>query len=253
VNRPHEPIHFLDVSLSDVEFQLFGRGGLFWPAQAALLVADLHLGKEATFCTGGIPVPRGSSNATLDEIDLMLRQTGAIKLIILGDLFHARSALAQDVIQLLASFLASHRDVEAILVRGNHDLAAGTLPSELPIRCVDPPWKLTGLTLAHFPGAPVADSPLMIAGHLHPAVSISDSVAAARKLPCFYYDDAQRCLTLPAVGHFTGCSMVRRRTGDRVWAVADDQVIELADSQTRSAIGRPHFANAAKSKRRSST
>jgi metallophosphoesterase superfamily enzyme len=40
----------------------------FLPASATLLVADLHLGKAATFRQAGIPVPEGSAQADLARL-----------------------------------------------------------------------------------------------------------------------------------------------------------------------------------------
>ena len=38
---------------------------LFWPAQATLFVADVHLGKAATFRAGGVPLPRGGTRRAI--------------------------------------------------------------------------------------------------------------------------------------------------------------------------------------------
>lgn len=209
------------------DFQALGGGGLFWIAERMLLVSDLHLGKEATFCGGGIPVPRGATQSTLRCVSQMIAQTDAEKLVILGDLFHARSSLADDVRSNFEKFLSDHPDVDTTLVRGNHDDSTGGLPAHWPMRIVRPPWDRGGVTLHHFPGPPSDGSSLRIAGHTHPAFRIGDRIASTGKLPCFHYERATRCITLPAAGRFTGTSAIRPAKGDRVWVIADGQVFEV--------------------------
>jgi uncharacterized protein len=214
------------MDLFDFQFVPIAHGGLFWPSQKTLLVADLHLGKEATFCREGIAVPRGASERTLQRISQMLRETEANCLQILGDLFHARSSLAKDVRALFATFLESHRKVTTTLVLGNHDRAVGVLPSDWPLKILES-GSLQGISLSHFPSAPADECLLTIAGHLHPAVRLRGPAASEGKLACFHFDAARRCLTLPAVGDFTGTVQIHPTAGDRVWITVGDEVKEI--------------------------
>jgi len=66
-------------------------------ATATLLVADLHLGKAATFRSQGIPVPEGSAQKDLARLALLVAATRARRLIVLGDLFHAKSGCTEHV------------------------------------------------------------------------------------------------------------------------------------------------------------
>lgn len=216
------------VTLNRNDFRLLGGCGVYWPAQRMLLVADLHLGKEATFRASGLAVPRGTTDGTLAAIGQMIVETGAERLAILGDLFHARSSLAVNVRQSFSRFLSDHDSVQVTLVMGNHDVATGPLSAEWPLRVVNPPWEVDGVTLSHFPGPPTGDSQICLAGHLHPAVRIGDAISTVGKLPCFYFDTARSCLVLPAIGQFTGTAAVQPTGNDRVWVLADNEVIEVA-------------------------
>ena len=206
-------------------FHPLAKRGLLWSDQGTLLVADLHLGKEATFCRGGIAVPRGATAGTLQMITEMLVESSASTLVILGDLFHARSSLAADIRQSFDEFLKRHRDVHVVLVKGNHDKSTGSLPTHWPMQIVDAPWSVDGVSLAHYPSPPSVGTQLCIAGHLHPAIRLRG--AGERKLPCFYFDADMRCITLPAAGEFTGTAMIRPKTNDRVWGISEDEVVEL--------------------------
>ena len=98
----------------------------FLAATATLLVADVHLGKAATFRNAGIPVPEGSAQADLARLERLVRDTAARRLIVLGDLFHARSGCTQAVFDEFAAARAGMPDTEVLLIAGNHD--GGILP-----------------------------------------------------------------------------------------------------------------------------
>jgi DNA ligase-associated metallophosphoesterase len=209
------------------EFYLLGDGGLWWPDQRVLFVADLHLGKEATFRSGGIAIPRGATEATLDRISRMLNRCQVDRLIILGDLFHARSSLASDVQGSLDAFRGRHEGTQLTLVKGNHDASTGALPPRWRIEIIASQSQCAGITLSHYPGLPLPSSPICLAGHLHPAMRICDNLGPTGKLPCFYFDHQARCMILPAAGRLTGTAVVHPRRGDRAWVIADGETIEM--------------------------
>jgi len=208
-------------------FTPLAKRGLYWSEPKVLFVADLHLGKEATFCREGIAVPRGASERTLKVIAQMLQQTAASQLMILGDLFHAKSSLAADMRDLFESFLLRMTGVHVTLVKGNHDRAVGELPTQWPMTIVESPYLFGGIELSHFPDQATPECELRIAGHVHPAVRLRGGGQAEGKLACFHYDAKHRCLTLPAVGEFTGTKQIRPVGQDRVWVVSEDEVIEI--------------------------
>lgn len=211
--------------------QLLGDRGVFCPAQRSLFVADLHLGKDATFQSYGIAVPLGGTQATLERLARMIRAKQPRQVIILGDLFHARSSLTEQVRTWFADWLEGFSAVDFLLVRGNHDAHLGPLPMSWRLEVVDPPWPNHDRVLVHVPRPAAADERLVLAGHLHPAVRLSDELEISGKFPCFHF--AAGCLTLPAIGEFTGTALVRRQVDDRVWAVIEDQVVPIPEAKTR--------------------
>lgn len=217
----------MDVQIHGIDLQLHSDRGVYWPDQRTLFVADTHFGKDATFRHHGIAVPTGGTDQTLAAISRMMRATGAIRLVILGDMFHARSSLAADVRSSVENFFADHDTVEFVLVRGNHDAQVGSLPRQWPIEIVEPGTTIDGVVMNHHPGD-VAGDELMLCGHLHPAVR----VVGEGKLACFYLSRA--CLVLPAIGDFTGTHAVTPGRGDRVWLVADDEIIEYGRQKLSS-------------------
>lgn len=197
-----------------------------------LLVADLHLGKTATFQRHGIAVPDGSTDGTLKILSERLRQTRAAKLTVLGDLFHARSSLSPRTVKRMESFFAIHPEVAFALVPGNHDVQVGPLPSHWPLQRWADVVQLGRIELSHHAGAVPDSADLRIVGHLHPAVRLNTRLGIGDRVPCFWY--SQGCLTLPAMGEFTGTSLVQPSGDDQVWLIADNEVIPFALKSRRT-------------------
>jgi DNA ligase-associated metallophosphoesterase len=200
----------------------------FLPASATLLVADLHLGKAATFRQAGIPVPEGSAQADLARLERLVHTSAARRLIVLGDLFHARSGCTAAVFDEFAACRARFAATEVLLIPGNHDRSVGRLPAFLGIdSCLrthdEPPF--------HFVHEPAVELPepgrtcFTIGGHLHPTVSIAAPGGDRIAERCFVADaDA---LVLPAFGSFTGGHRMTYAAGMRLWIARDDGVVDV--------------------------
>ena len=77
-------------SFAGETFVASAEGALYWPAQQALLVADLHLEKASWFARLGQFLPPYDSHATLTALADVSRATGVTRLYCLGDSFHDR-------------------------------------------------------------------------------------------------------------------------------------------------------------------
>jgi DNA ligase-associated metallophosphoesterase len=205
------------------EFVLLPERAVWWPAARTLLVADFHLGKAASFRSAGIPMPAGTTTENVDRLERAVAATGAADLVFLGDFLHSAEGRAQKTLARFAAWRGAHRDLAITLVRGNHDDRAGDPPGEWAMRCVDPGERLGPFALVHDP-APVAGA-YALAGHIHPAVRLSERGGQSLRLPCFWF--GPRVGVLPSFGAFTGSALVRPRTGDQVFVVADDEVVEV--------------------------
>lgn len=203
-----------------------GRAALL-PASATLLVADLHLGKAATFRKAGIPVPEGSAQADLARLTRLVHDTAARRLVIVGDLFHAKSGCTDRV---FAEFAATRRQftaTEVVLVIGNHDRTLGKVPATLGIdacvpRLAEPPFHFI-----HEPASPlpVDRTTFTIAGHLHPTISLRAPSGDRIADRCFMAEES--ALILPAFGSFTGGHRVTPAPNLRLWIARDDGVVEV--------------------------
>src|SRR4029450_11523383 len=80
-----------ETTLCGERVRLHPERALHWPGGDALFVADVHLGKAASFRAGGVPLPRGSTQADLARLSSLLERTGARRLVVLGDFLRARA------------------------------------------------------------------------------------------------------------------------------------------------------------------
>jgi DNA ligase-associated metallophosphoesterase len=200
------------------------------PATRTLLVADLHLGKASTFRRQGIPVPEGSAQEDLRRLGGLVRDTAARRLVVLGDLFHARCGCTERVFEEFAATRRAFAGTEVTLVIGNHDHAVGRLPQTLGIdSCVrsldEPP-----LHFVHDAATPLPDLDhdrecFTIAGHLHPTVTLRGPSGDRLTDRCFVADEST--LVLPAFGSFTGGHRLTPEAGMRLWIARDDGVVEV--------------------------
>lgn len=218
----------MKIKIRGEELELLPERALWWPRRRMLMIADLHAGKDAAFRAAAIPIPHKTFAEDLERLSLALRVTGARRLAVLGDLAHHRSGWTEAVRRALRQWRGSHADVAVTLLRGNHDDHAGDPPPELEIECRDGAWELEPFRLAHQPDATAGYA---IAGHLHPSVTLRRKGTPSVSLPCFYFGAAYALL--PAFGRFTGTARIRPKPGERVFAIAGEEVIEIPTSASR--------------------
>ncbi len=212
-------------------WQLRADRTVWWPARRTLIVADLHFGKAEHFRRSGIPVPRGTTRHNTERLDVALQATGAERLIVLGDFFHSKGGVTDDLVEHLIAWRQRWDGLRVINVRGNHDRQAGDPPCEVGIDCVSGPWRdgegggEGGGTVAFAHEPAVMSNAVTWCGHLHPAVMLEGLAHARLRTACFHVQ--VRSATLPAFGAFTGMKIIRPRRGDRVYAVGPGQIVEV--------------------------
>ncbi len=218
------------------------------PAYSQLIVADVHLGKAASFRAQGVPVPDQVTEESLERLSGLIRVSGSSSLIVLGDLIHDRKALS-GLLPIWELWREQHPRLELKLIVGNHDRKAGrsAIEKQLPGLQVHEEKLLDqGLLMAHEADdlidvqtpadaavnapvkAPVNAPVLGLCGHEHPVVLIPDALKAKHiRRPCFYLDHRQ-ILHLPAFGSFTGGHLVSLAQCKRLFIDMVDAVKELS-------------------------
>lgn len=212
-----------EIELAGRPLVLLADKAAYLPDDRCLLIADAHVGKAVSFRKLGVPVPRGTTIDTLVRVTTLVAAMGARQVVFLGDFLHSKYSHAASTLDALARWRDEQPKLELTLVRGNHDDRAGDPPASLGFDVVEEPLQLGGFALCHHPRT-VADA-YVLAGHWHPCVSVGGRAFDRLRLPCFWFGEAVG--VLPAFGGFTGMHPIRRAEGDRVYAVADGQVVSL--------------------------
>lgn len=202
--------------------ELLPERALWWPARSTLAVADLHLGKCASYRASGVPMPEGMVAETLARLHRVVERTNAARVLVLGDLVHSRQGLTPEVDRAFRAFLAE-TPARVSLVVGNHDRQAGVPPAAWTLEHVGESIDESPFRFVHEP-APRAGI-YSIAGHLHPTVALAGGEDRLR-LPCFHF--GPRIGVLPAFSVFTRGVTMACDVGDQVHVIADGEVVGLA-------------------------
>lgn len=217
----------LTIELAGERLTLWAQRAISWPRRRTLLIADLHIGKSAAFRSAGLPTPEAGTQADLARLDSLVEASRAERLIVLGDLLHARAGRAPQTMLAVQEWAlrATSRGVKLTLVRGNHDRSSGDPPPDWGFCAVNGPAIDGPFALCHEPQHCESDH-YTLAGHLHPAAMLDCPSGAALRAPCFWF--GPRVGVLPAFGSFTGSRAVRPANLDRVFVIGDGDVVEVS-------------------------
>ena len=160
------------LSFAGEELVLTEGRAVYWPRERALLVADLHLEKASFFAQHGQPLPPYDSRETLERVALAIRETGARRVITLGDNFHDSKGATRLEPHACGMLEALTRAVDWVWITGNHDIGkdghlaearcGGTLAEEM---------ELSGLILRH--EARSGETRPELSGHFHPRLQLT--------------------------------------------------------------------------------
>jgi DNA ligase-associated metallophosphoesterase len=140
---------------------------LYWPAERALLVADLHLEKASWFAARGQMLPPYDSRDTLERLADAVRITDARRVITLGDNFHDDAGALRLDAHCTGMLEALTRALEWVWITGNHD-------EELPRGfggTIVPELELGGVILRH--EARAGETAPELSGHYHPKLRVN--------------------------------------------------------------------------------
>lgn len=185
---------------------------LWWPAQRALLLADVHLGKGSVLRRAGMAVPTGQTVPDLCRITQLIGFYRARQVVVLGDLVHGAAPPDAPWITQTQDWRRHHANVRMRLVAGNHDrhFDVGVLGFEV----IAEELAYSPFVLRHCPGG--SPRGYVLAGHIHPGITVRDGWRRHR-LPAFRFD--RHGGLLPAFGSLTGLHETRAGASERIIAV----------------------------------
>ncbi|PZU12695.1 MAG: ligase-associated DNA damage response endonuclease PdeM [Sphingobium sp.] len=183
------------LSFAGRDFLALPEAALYWPAEQALLVADLHFEKASWFARFGQFLPPHDSAATLDLIETLVARTGARQVWSLGDSFHDAEGAARLDTRSRDRLAALTARCEWVWITGNHDAGVAAMPGGR--RVVEA--EVAGIRLRH--QADPADPMPEISGHFHPKLRLS---LRGRHVSRRCFVGSATKLILPALGALTG-------------------------------------------------
>ncbi len=188
------------LSFANHEFLLTEDRALYWPAERALLVADLHLEKASYYAQHGQMLPPYDSRDTLERVACAIRETGARRVLTLGDNFHDDAGPERLEPHAAGMLAALTRVVDWVWVTGNHDAGldarvGGTVADEL---------EIAGMVLRH--KAMAGEMRPEFSGHFHPKLSVTVRQKHIRRACAVVSRNAGGSgrIILPAFGTLTG-------------------------------------------------
>lgn len=211
----------MQITLAKITLLLLPECDVFLPASRSLVIADVHLGKSATFRTRGIPIPEGDTADDLARLDMLIKFHEPAELIIAGDLVHAADGLTPHIVGKLRAWL-DELSIPVILTEGNHDRKS-RIP-DLPLKIVRD-HSIGELTITHDP-ADLPPDRAGLAGHHHPAHRVTISHREHHRFKGFHLRHPHH-LILPAFSQFTGTHPIVPTANDRFFAITPGKCHEI--------------------------
>lgn len=208
--------NFFNIQIKEHNFVLSSTKTLFWKNKSTLLLSDLHLGKTENFINNHIQSTY-NINLDLQNLQRAIKQFNIKRVIILGDLFHARTIVDKE------SFKKFLKDLKLriVLVLGNHDILDVNEYLNLGI---DEVYNTYSEDMFYFSHKPEENDLFNIYGHLHPGVQLKGIANQKLKLACFYQKGESFCL--PAFGGLTGKHIVIPSKNSQVYIITEGGVIK---------------------------
>jgi len=209
-----------DIRFGNEILTLTNQRVLFWEAEEALILSDIHIGKTAHFQQHGIAVPDNILLKDLQRLKALIVNFNPKKILVVGDLFHAEYNQNFDV---FIQWMQQFDGLEKILIRGNHDRFSTQFYENLGFH-TKKQQAYNALVFVH-DAVKVSAGKHYISGHIHPGVRIKMKGRQYLKLPCFQVNPQQ--LILPAFSLFTGLNTRSTLEGSVNYAFTEDAILEL--------------------------
>lgn len=226
------PPHEVSLTIAGSPVVLRGDRSMYWPERRWLVVADLHLGKAESLRRDGIALPDAVMEADLARLQLAVAETGATRLLVLGDLVHDAPGLTSRMVARVAAWRAT-LDCDVALIPGNHDRHVAELPGSWRVERLAPDIEEAPFRFSHDPLMVVAGEGALFGwhGHVHPVRTVRGGVDRAR-VPVFALHD--RAAILPAFSTLTGGGECSPDVWSRQWGVVEGRLVALSPTPART-------------------
>ncbi|WP_257298815.1 metallophosphoesterase [Haloarchaeobius sp. FL176] len=155
-----------------------GDRSVYLPADDALVVSDIHLGRAHA---SNVEFPLNERQDTLDRIGALLDRFDPETVVFAGDVLHRFDAVPVPVRESLDALVSTVRDsgAEPVLVRGNHDRQLDRVASQ---HVHDALELDSGTVVCHGHEEPPVTGDRYVVGHDHPVLEVE-----GQRHPCLLY------------------------------------------------------------------
>lgn len=184
----------------------FADRAVFLPEANALVLADLHIGRDAT---SSVSLPLGEQEDLTSRFDALLTKFSPEEVVLAGDVLHAFDRIPEEAKKTFTDLEQRANDAESdfVAVRGNHD----KLLSQL-VDCPDEHRLADGTLVCHGHEESDSTAPRYIIGHDHPAIAIE-----GKRRPCYLWGQEifrdSDVLVLPAFTRLASGAVVNGMRG----------------------------------------
>lgn len=185
---------------------------VWYASKDVIILADLHLGLEASLRDEGYSVPRIQKDRILERLSTIMDKYQPITVVVNGDLKHSFGKNSgEEFYDLLDIVDFINEQSELVIVRGNHDNFLKSITEKRGIVFYEDYMILDDITITHGHKR-VEDHDILIIGHEHPSLKIRDEMGSLVKIPCFLYNDNEKVIVLSAFSPFSeGRDMISAR------------------------------------------
>jgi putative SbcD/Mre11-related phosphoesterase len=198
----------------------FRDRAVYLPGEDALVVADLHVGRDAA---SQLELPLGEREDLTGRLADLLADFDPAEVVVAGDLLHAFDRVPEGVEETVAALGRTVADVGArlVAVEGNHDSMLASVTESLGTEVRDE-YRIGSTVVHHGHAEPEADADRYVVGHDHPAIEIEGT-----RHPCLLYGPGTYrgadVLVLPAFNRLApGATVNGMRTRDFQTPVVTD-------------------------------
>lgn len=213
----------MQIEINDDPVELLSERAVYLPRIQTLLVADLHWGKTDVFVRSGVPLPAGILASDLARLTKVIEKTKPEKVLILGDLVHNSQVLGPQLHDEIAAWRILN-PLEMILIPGNHDRGLAYYADWKIHIAKKPELEIGDYLFCHDEGRCESKDKFIWGGHIHPTITLTGGGDRVR-VPCFVI--GKKSGLLPAFSRFTGGHDINPRRNDRIYVIADNEVVAI--------------------------
>ncbi len=212
------------IRIKNQNLRLLPQKVMYWEDEKLLVVSDFHLGKLTSSRREGVQVPANGIEKNFNALSHLISEFNVERIVFTGELFYGRENVEWKI---FSEWRGAYSSIEMDMVMEKNDPQLKSIFRSMSIAVNDKELLIPPFTFCHNPPQEISFEKYFICGNTHPVFSVSGLASDNVKLPCFYF--SRMHAILPGFGYSNGSSHeIKRRTGDQVYLVMDNSVVEVS-------------------------